>query len=243
MEWLSARTPLVLGHRGASAYAPENTLAAFELAARHGADGIEFDVQLTADGWPVVIHDSRVDRTTNGCGQVPKLSLAELRSLDAGDGQVVPTLDEVFEQLGQRFLLLNVEIKRSGLRSRGIEATVADRIRVYHLEDRTIVSSFSPRSLWLARRHLSSQTPVALIRAPGWLKYCYWLFDGEADHPHHSMVNEKYMVWARKRGYRVHVWTVDDPVEAVRLADLGVHAIISNKPDVILAALESALGA
>jgi glycerophosphoryl diester phosphodiesterase len=233
MEWLSSRTPLVLGHRGASAYAPENTLAAFELAVEQGADGIEFDVQLSADGWPVVIHDSRVDRTTNGHGEVGKLTLAELRCLDTGDGQPMPTLDEVFDAVGKRLPLLNIEIKGFGARSRGAEKLIADCIRSHDMVDRTIVSSFNPWLVRRARRCLPSGTPVALIRAPGCLKYSHWLVQGDADHPHYSLVNVRYMEWARKRGYRVHVWTVDEQSEATRLIRLGVDAIISNKPDLM----------
>jgi glycerophosphoryl diester phosphodiesterase len=157
--WFSTGLPLILGHRGASAHAPECTLAAFELALDQGADGIEFDVQLSADGWPVVIHDSHVNRTTNGDGPVAKLTLAQLRALDAGEGQKVPTLIEVFETFGAR-MLYNVEIKQSGWRSRGTEAIVADCIRTHGLEKHSIVSSFNPLSVRRARHHLS---PITLI--------------------------------------------------------------------------------
>jgi glycerophosphoryl diester phosphodiesterase len=238
MEGLSIRTPLVLGHRGASAYAPENTLAAFELAVGQGADGIEFDVQLSADGWPVVMHDSRVERTTNGHGEVAKLSLSELRSLDAGDGRPPPTLDEVFDFVGRRLSLLNVEIKGFGARTHGIEEAVAECILSHGLVDQTIVSSFDPRVVRCARRLLPRQTLVGLIRAPGLLKLTRWLVQSDTDHPHHSLIDEAYMRWARKRGFHVYAWTVDEPTEAARLARLGVDAIISNKPDLIRTALE-----
>jgi glycerophosphoryl diester phosphodiesterase len=233
MEWPAGTAPLIFGHRGASAYAPENTLAAFGLAADQGADGIEFDVQLSTDGWPVILHDFRVDRTTNGTGKVAELTLAQLRALDAGEGQSVPALDELFEMLGPR-LIYNIELKNVSWRDRGLEAAVADCIQSYRLDDRVIVSSFNPLAIRRARRYLSPRTPVALLRAPPWMyRYGYWLADGEADHPHYSMVDADYMSWARRRGYRVHVWTVDDPAEAIRLADLGVQAIITNKPDLI----------
>lgn len=232
MDWLSATRPLVLGHRGASADAPENTLAAFALAREQGADGVELDVHLSADGWPVVIHDDQVERTTNGKGRVSGLTVAELQTLDAGAGQSVPTLDEVFEMLGPGFLY-NVEIKTSGWRDTGIEAAVADRIEAYHLANQAVVSSFSALVVRRARRHLSQTTPVALIRDRPLSKYGHWLARAEADHPHYSLVDEAYMAWARQRGYRVHVWTVDDVAEAHRLARLGVHAIITNQPKLI----------
>lgn len=232
MDWLSASRPLILGHRGASASAPENTLAAFALAREQGADGIELDVHLSADGWPVVIHDDRVDRTTNGTGYVSRLSVVELQALDASAGQVVPTLDEVFEMLGPGFLY-NVEIKASGWRDTGIEAAVADRVEAYHLANQVLVSSFSALAVRRARRHLPQTTPLGLIRHRGWARYGHRMTRAEADHPHYSLVDEAYMAWARQQGYRVHVWTVDNPAEARRLARLGVDAIITNKPDLI----------
>ena len=132
LDWSSAQRPLIIGHRGASAAAPENTLAAFALAQAQGADGIELDVQLSADGWPVVMHDSKLERTTNGQGRVQQLSLAQLQELDAGQGQTIPTLDEVFETLGPNFLY-NVELKTAAFRDDGLAAAVADRIQAHHV--------------------------------------------------------------------------------------------------------------
>ncbi|MCP4425873.1 MAG: glycerophosphodiester phosphodiesterase [Chloroflexi bacterium] len=232
MDWLTAGKPLIIGHRGASADAPENTLAAFALAAEQGADGIELDVQLSGDGRLIIIHDFDVSRTTDGQGQVSSLTVETLQSFDAGQGQTMPTLDEVFETLGPR-LLYNIEIKYFGWRSNGIEAAVADRIESHHLENRVLVSSFNPLAVRRAQRQLSRTVPTALIRGQGFLKYGYLLADGAADHPHYSLVDEAYMAWAKKRGYRVNVWTVDDLVEARRLVNLGVHGLITNKPEAL----------
>lgn len=232
MDWLTSDTPLVIGHRGASAAAPENTLAAFGLAAEQGAQGVEMDVRLAGDGNIVVIHDKTVARTTDGTGAVADLTTTQLQALDAGLEQPVPTLDDVFQAFGPA-LLYNVELKDSGLRSQGLEIAVADRIAAYHLENQVVVSSFNPLAVRRVRRHLSRTTMTAVIwdRAPRWL----WHLpaDTEADHPHYSLVDEAYMTWARDRDYRVHVWTVDDPAEARRLARLGVHAIITNQPGLI----------
>jgi glycerophosphoryl diester phosphodiesterase len=236
MDWLRAERPLIIGHRGASAEMPENTLAAFGLAAEQGADGIELDVQLSADGRLVIIHDFDLSRTTNGRGKVSEMTAAELQTLDAGAGQTIPTLDDLFEMLGSQ-LLYNIELKYFGWRDVGVEAAVADRITAYHLENRVLVSSFNPLAVRRARRHLPRTIPVALIRGQGLLKYSYLLAAGEADHPHYSLVDAAYLRWAQRRGYRVNVWTVDDPVEARRLADLGVNGLITNKPDVIKQAL------
>lgn len=229
MDWLTTNTPLIIGHRGASAGAPENTLAAFALALEQGADGVELDVQFSADGQIVIIHDATVDRTTNGTGRVADLTLAQLQALDAGAGQTIPTLDELFEAFGPS-LLYNIEIKDLGWRDHHLELAVADRIAAYHLERQVLVSSFNPLSVRRARRCLTRATLVGMIRQPRWLRWAYRLAGGEADHPHYAMVDEGYMAWARRHGYRVHVWTVDDPAGAQRLAALGVHGIITNQP-------------
>lgn len=227
--WLTAPQPLILGHRGASADAPENTLAAFALALEQGADGIELDVQLSADGRPVIIHDFSVDRVSNGAGKVSAMTVADLKALDLGAGQTIPTLDELFEMLGPR-TLYNIELKEFSWRNHGLEAAVADRVAAFHLENRVLISSFNPLAIRRARREFSRATAVALIRERGLLQYGYLLASGEADHPHHSLIDAGYMAWARRRGYRVHTWTVDDPAEARRLLDLGVNGIFTNKP-------------
>src|SRR5689334_23229806 len=110
--------PVIFAHRGASAYAPENTIASFEFAVAQGTDAIELDVKLSADGHVIVHHDPTVDRTTNGKGKVKDLTLAELKTLDAGGffsenfhGEKIPTLEEVFEAVGKR-TFINVELTR-----------------------------------------------------------------------------------------------------------------------------------
>jgi glycerophosphoryl diester phosphodiesterase len=236
MDWLASNTPLIIGHRGASGDAPENTLAAFELALQQGADGIEFDVRLSADGQVVVVHDATVDRTTNGVGAISKLTLAELQALDAGLGQNIPSQDEVFESFG-RSLLYNVEIKALSRRNDALELAVADRVEAHGLQSQVLVSSFSPFSVRRARKHLTRSTMLAHIRQSGWLRVAHRLIRAEADHPHYPLVDAAYMEWARKRGLRVHVWTVNDAATAKEMARLGVHGIISNYPGQIRASL------
>ncbi len=235
-EWASAKRPLIIGHRGASAEAPENTLAAFALAQRQGADGIELDVQLSADGQPVVLHDSNLERTTNGRGHVQNFTVAQLQDFDAGQGQHVPTLDEVFETLGPNFLY-NVELKTVALRDTGLAATVAERIQAHNLARQTVVSSFNPMAVRYGRRHLTQSTWLAHLSYKPVFKIKHSLIPVQAVHPHYKMVDAAYMSWASKNGWRVHVWTVDDPVEARRLMGLGVHGIITNKPKFIREAL------
>jgi glycerophosphoryl diester phosphodiesterase len=228
-HWLTTASPLIIGHRGASAEAPENTLAAFKLALAQGAAGIEFDVQVTADGVPVIIHDRLLDRTTNGRGVVTAHTAAQLQPLDAGQGERIPTLDQLFETFGRR-LLYNLEIKNVYWRETGAEVAIAGRIQAHNLADRMVISSFNPLALKRIRPHLAGPALLALLRFSGPLQYTRYLFEGEAEHPHYPLVTEAYMANMRHRGRRVHVWTVDDPLEAQRLLRLGVHAIITNKP-------------
>jgi glycerophosphoryl diester phosphodiesterase len=235
-HWFNVPKPLIIAHRGASSAAPENSFEAFMLAADQKADGIELDIQLTANGVPVVMHDWTVDRTTGGSGLVSNLTLIQIQSLDAGDGRPVPTLDQVFELFGPT-LLYNIELKEQGWRDRGLAAAVSDRIEGHQLEDNVLVSSFNPFTLRRCRRFLPQRIPLALVRSPGLQRYSYWLVDGQADHPEACLVDNAYMTWANKRGYRVHTWTVDEVTEARRLVALGVHGIITNEPAAIRAGL------
>lgn len=211
-------------------------MAAFSLATEQGAHGIEFDVRLSADGNVVIMHDDTVDRTTNGTGRVSKMTAAALRELDAGGGQPVPTLDQVFEAFGPS-MLYNVELKEFGLWGKGLEEAVADRIDAYHLHNQVLVSSFNPFAVRRARRRLSATTMTGLVWIKGSRRLLHLLAPVQADHPHYSLVDEAYMAWAAERGLRVHTWTVDSAREARRLATLGVHALLSNKPSEIVAAL------
>jgi glycerophosphoryl diester phosphodiesterase len=235
--------PLNFGHRGASYEAPENTLAAFVRAAELGADGIELDVQLSKDGQPVVIHDATLEATTDGQGRVQDRTLAELKELDAGRwfapafaGQRIPTLQEVFDAVGNR-LLLNIELKTREWSGDGLTRAVVAAVRENDLSHRTIVSSFNPLAVWRSRR-LEPKLPVGMLYSPGqplpfrrlWLRR---LVRPSALHPHHAALDDAAMRWARQRGYRIHTWTVDDPAEMRRLSRMGVDIIITNRPDLL----------
>jgi glycerophosphoryl diester phosphodiesterase len=237
---------LVFGHRGAMGYAPMNTLPAFELAVDQGADGIELDVRLTADGQLAILHDDTVDATSNGRGHIADMTLAQARELDAGAwfdpkfaGTRIPTLGEVFEAVGQR-LYINVEIKAEVENpTSGIEAKVADEIARFGLKERVIVSSFNPLTL---RRFRAAMPSVAIgyLYMPLIPESITSLMNDlphEARHPYFEQVNGDYMAWAKAQGYRVNTWTVNDPAKAVELRELGVDAIITNYPDTIIVAL------
>lgn len=235
--------PLNFAHRGASHETPENTLVAFLLAADLGADGIEFDVQITKDGEVVVIHNLTLEATTNGHGQVGAKTLAELSELDAGGwfdpvfaGQRIPTLQQVIEAVGHR-LLLNIELKSVSPRDDGLAQAVVRAVEENHLLDQVVISSFNPFPLRRVKQ-LNPWIPVGLLYAAGmpffmrrpWARH---LINPQALHPHHSLVDGQYLRWSRDRGYRVHTWTVDDPGEMWRLARRGVDLIITNRPELL----------
>lgn len=239
-DFITSDETLVFGHRGASAVAPQNTLAAFERAAQQGAQGIELDVHLTRDGQLVVIHDFTVESTTDGAGAVAEMTLAQLQKLDAGAwfssefaGERIPTLDEVFAAVGGE-LLINVEIKSSAT---GIVNAVVDCIRHHQMETRALISSFDADVL----RRLRPLTDVPLGCLFGFASqsqlaemasFCAAL------HPWHEQVDADFMQRARDLGCLVNVWTVNDPLRACQLAALGVNSIITDHPETTLAALQ-----
>lgn len=235
---------LIFGHRGASAYVPENTLVAFRRALELGADGFELDVTLSADGVPVVIHDDTVERTTDGIGRVDQLTLAQLKKLDAGfrtkfgaefTGERLPTLAEVLAELGQQ-AILNVELKEDTSPDRKLAERVVALIQEHGVAPRVIVSSFYYDNLRRVKA-IAPALPVGLLYSPAEpLRVLRaWLRPGvraEAHHPYHALVNALTLRWYHARGYRVNVWTVNAESDLARLTGLGVDGIITDKPDV-----------
>jgi glycerophosphoryl diester phosphodiesterase len=241
--------PLNFAHRGASYEAPENTLAAFLLAAELGADGIELDVQLSKDGEVVVIHDFSLETTTDGRGPVGAKTMAELQELDAGSwfdpsfaGQQIPTLQQVVDVVGRR-LLLNIEIKTARLTDSVLAKAVVRIVEESHLLDRVVVSSFNHLVLRKVRQ-LNPWIPIGLLYSPDmplplrrtWLRP---LLRPEALHPYYEMLDPKTVRWAKDRGYRIHTWTVDDPGTMWQLMRQGVDIIITNRPDLLGQVLRS----
>ncbi len=232
--------PLIFAHRGARDVAPENTLAAFDAAIQAGADGIELDVRRCRTGEVVVMHDEVVDRTTNGSGRVETISLEMLRLLDAGSwfaqefrDERIPTLAETLDLVGHR-LLVNIEIKATRLRSDGLEAEVVQLVRERDMQDRVIISSFNPAVLIRLKR-LAPELPRGLLYAPDLPVYLSraWavpLIRPCALHPHYSMVTEHSVREARRAGYRVNAWTVNEDHDMMRLINLGVDGIITDHP-------------
>jgi glycerophosphoryl diester phosphodiesterase len=229
----------IIGHRGAAGVAPENTLASFKEAVRLGSDWIEFDVRLSSDGVPVIVHDSTLKRTTNGRGPVRARSLAELRKLDAGSwfdprfsSEKMPTLDEVLK-LGAR-VRLNIEIKARSAPASEAARAVWSRVRQAGLEDRVLVTCFDLRVL-RALRDLDSEARLAFpwqaglrdpIRRATTLKCRMMLFDVGG-------LSEKKVRRCREVGLEVWVYTVNEPDEMRRVLDLGIDGLITDRPDLL----------
>ncbi len=239
--------PIILAHRGDSAHAPENTLPAFSQAIQEGVDGIELDVKLTADGHVVVIHDSDVERTTDGKGRVAALTLDAVRKLDAGSwfdpkfsGTKIPLLEEAFETIG-RDKLLNIELKNYSTPFNGLALKVCEVIKRHNNGSQIILSSFFAFNLNIAAQTLPnvSRGLLAMRGTPGlWARSFGFMFGYfQALHPHVSSVSRQQVARAHRVHRRVHVWTVNDPEEVIRLTDWGVDGIITDDPAAALKAL------
>jgi len=232
--------PTIFAHRGASAHAPENTLAAFELALAQGADGIELDAKLSADGHVVVIHDATVDRTTDKHGRVKDMSLAELRSLDAGTFFVekyrkekVPTLEEVFEALGKR-MFINVELTNYNTSGDHLVESVCMLVKKFSLQKQVLFSSFFASNLSKARG-LLPEVPRGLLAFNGllgaWARSFGFAFGKyQALHPNLKDVTPQQVQRVHRLRRRVHVWTVNTAEDMRRLFQWDVDAIFTDDP-------------
>jgi len=238
-------TPLILAHRGDSVNAPENTLAAFRLAQAIGADGIELDTSLSADGVPMVIHNLTLDATTDGHGRVADQPVRALKQLDVGShfdssfkGESIPTLAEVFETIGSQ-LIVNVELKSYSARPNGLEAATLAVIKPHNAARRVLISSFNPFALRRMFR-LAPDLPIGLLYFPRSYALMRLLTVGlpiQALHPAQAGVTARFIRSAHRRRFRVNSWTVDHPVRATYLRDFGVDALITNDPTAIMEAM------
>lgn len=224
--------PLIFGHRGASIRAPENTLKAFNLAFKEGANGIEFDIRLSTDNEIVVIHDETIDRTSNSSGKVNSLTLEKLQKFDFGEGEKIPTLKEVLTKFGNKHWL-NIEIKEEGL-----ELILVDLLKNLKVKEKIVISSFLLPTL-IKIKELAPEIPTGYL-------YEFHLndLDGLLDevsingiHPVKENITKKIIQEAHQKNLAVRAWTVDDPKMAQKLAENGIDGIITNNPKGIIAAL------
>jgi glycerophosphoryl diester phosphodiesterase len=232
--------PAIIAHRGASAYAPENTLAAFELAVRQKADAIELDAKLTIDGHVVVFHDQTTDRTTGVQGRIIDSKLADLRRLDAGShfdvayrGEPIPTLNEVFDLVG-RHTYINVELTNYASPTDRLPEKVAGIVLKHNLTERVMFSSFNPIALIRVRRALP-QVPIGLLALPGrqgaWARSWIGAFlRYQSLNPSLEDVSEQVIDRTHRRGCSVLVYTVNQPEDMRYLFQIGTDGIFTDDP-------------
>ncbi|HVB35324.1 MAG TPA: glycerophosphodiester phosphodiesterase family protein [Patescibacteria group bacterium] len=227
--------PAVISHRGASAHAPENTLAAFRLAARMGASFIETDLRCTREGKFVFLHDARVNRTTNGRGRVAQLELGALRRLDAGSwfsreyaGERIPTLPEglaLAEELGLgAYLEMKVPLDASRL------FALVRQLRQFHL-DRLVLLSFQPPVLRALRAAEPRLKTALLVRRAGPAVETAKQAGAALLAPHRKRITATLVAQAHRGGFGVVTWTVNGRREMRKMLAMGVDGIMTNWPD------------
>jgi glycerophosphoryl diester phosphodiesterase len=231
-----------VGHRGFPFVAPENTAASFEAAIRAGVDMIEFDVALSRDGIPVVLHDRTLERTTDGKGSPSRWTLAELKGLDAGiwfsrkfEGERIPTLDEVL-RLALGKVAVNVEIKMEALSWRlrgGIEEKVISALRKSGMTPYSVVSSFLPLAVKRVKKISPEQSAALLLSKP--LKQSPASVIGrlgvDAIHLPIQGLEPSLVAAARREGIPLRVFTVNRLPDMKRMRSWGVNGIFSDRAD------------
>lgn len=235
--------PIIIAHRGASAYAPENTLPAFEKALRLGAEGIELDVQMTSDGYLVVIHDETIDRTSIGTGRIVDMTFEQLRQFDYGKwfgeaftGQPIPLLQEVLTLIKDWDGLLNIEIKNNEVPYPGIEEAVLKLLRHNGFTERVIISSFNHEGIRRVRS-LAPKIRTALLYPFSFLRIPFMQapdFGVQNVHPYYLNVTPRMLRFCHQHDLRVIPYTVDKPAALRRLIHMGVDGIITNSPNVAM---------
>ena len=261
MPFFDRRRPRVYAHRGGSALGPENTIAAFDLGLAAGADGLELDVHLSADGIPVVVHDATLDRTTDASGPVGARTAAELARVDAGwrftgdagsfpfrgRGIGVPALVDVLRRYPgvPTIIELKVDTEDCGIR-------VAQAVHDAGAADRVCVAGYGSRSANGARAVLPASGASACHAEVRWALHCSWVGWPARGHAYHGyqvpersgwlrVVSPRFVRHAHQAGLAVEVWTVDDRADMERLLGWGVDGLISNRPDLAVAVRDSYL--
>ncbi|HVO32745.1 MAG TPA: glycerophosphodiester phosphodiesterase family protein [Elusimicrobiota bacterium] len=251
--WPRQASSLIIGHRGAMGYAPENTLASFEEAIRRGVDAIELDVQLTADGQVAVMHDTSVDRTTNGEGMVRDLPLKKIQSFDAGAWygpdyakQYVPSLTDVISRFRNRRTVRHqalgwvIELKTV----RGAGGSLADAVVALlqreEFMDRVFIISFDPVALQVVRSAHKS-VPLGLLYSEegdeSRIAQARWI-SAQAVFPRKTCVTARGVMAAHKAGLAVAAWTANTKNEMKRMLACGVDSICTNYPDRLRSLME-----
>ena len=243
--------PKVIGHRGAAGYAPENTLESIRTAADIGAQWVELDVKITRDGVPIIFHDETLERTTNGSGEVAQTDYADIQNLEAGSwfgesfaGIKIPTLEEAVDVILEHKMGLNLEIKPCpGREKETAEAALDVLSQIWDDHDKVLISSFQHVSLEAAR-DVAGDWPRGLLISgeempENWKELADYL-DVKTINISRELAKADTCNDVIDEGYPLLVYTVNDPMEAKRLMQLGVDCFFSDTPDVILENLPKA---
>lgn len=244
VESILKSTPLNFAHRGFSGKYPENTMLAFEKAYETGVDGIELDVQFTKDYELVIIHDSTVDRTTNGKGLVKELTLNEVRELNAASNskgvfEKIPTLEEYAMWAADKKIVTNIELKTNIYEYPGIERETIALIKEYDLQGQVVLSSFNHYTIQRVKE-IAPEMKCGLLTSD-WLvnfgKYAMEM-NVECVHPaFYTLKNKQVLQNIQEHHLEINTWTVNEEMHMKQLMEAGVTSIITNFPDKLSAVL------
>lgn len=229
----------IIAHRGASKFAPENTLAAFQLAEEMGADGIELDVHLTKDQIPAIIHDEDIKRTTNGRGPVQKYTYKELQQFNAGSwfsdrfsNEKIMSLESFFKWMLPKKLFVNIELKTNVINYPNIEKIVFQLIHQYGLEDRVVISSFNPHTIYRFRE-LHPHIDLALLSKIAFRNVNTYLKDTGANMMHikSRLLSSRMVKTLNEHQIPFRVYTVNQTKTYQRCVDKNAFGVITDRPD------------
>lgn len=224
----------VLGHRGAPALEPENTLRSFKKAIELGVDQIELDVRFSKEGELMVIHDEKLNRTINGKGFVRDFTLAELKKLDAGKGEKIPTLQEVIELVRDKDVFLQIELKELNM-----ERHVLDLIQKNNFEEKVMIISFLHKELRKIKE-LNSKIKTGILIGRRFIDPLKRLREVKADavSMRHTLVSKRLVEKLHQNNIELTVWVVNELKDVRRMVDLGVDIIGTDKPDLVISELK-----
>lgn len=226
--------PRIVAHRGGGALAPENTLGAIRLGASMGFKGVEFDVMLAGDATPVIIHDETLERTTNGRGQVPAMSYAQLVALDAGKGERIPKFEEAARLCRELGIWANVEIKPAKGHERATGTAVAPLARELWRGAALppVLSSFSIEALEAAREAAPELPRGYLVdKVPENWRDTMQRLGCVALHCNYKALTEQLAAEIHRAGYSILLWTVNDPADARRMRAMGADCLVTDALD------------
>jgi len=238
LEKLLKRGPLVVAHRGDPLVKPQNTRSSFLSAMQYDIDMIETDINMTKDGRLVIIHDQKVDNTSNGKGRVIDFTLSELLELDFGSwmgeafrGEKIMTFEEFIELTRDKVGALNIEVKSGRIKYQGIEQKLVDTLKKYDMLDRALISSFD-HPLLKRVKEIEPRLMTGVLYSGGLIDPLFpaILAGANAINPEFQWVNAEMIDAAFFRGLFVNVWTVDDENDMRDMVNLKVSSIISNFP-------------